>query len=1034
MSGPFVRFAAVAAFGLALGHLAWAVFGPPPEVKHYVAGRTAFAGPNDDDKHLYLRRRVFLTQRPRHAWLTIVSRDRVEVYVNGEHVASRSLDGFEVGLALDLTPHLKVGPNVVAVHAEQASFDRPPRVVVDGGYRLDDGDHPLGGDGWRCAATFERRAGYWFTPQFLDRHWPAPRSVSCPMKGEIGLPERAFSAPPTGKWITPPTLTDRKAAVKGSFRVDGRPRRAWLRVTATAAYRLAVNGLVIDVQDGPVATTEPVTPVERAYDVTSVARRGRNDVALLLTGTPGSLPHVKVDGEVEDTSGGRTVFGTDDRWVGLAGVPDDWLGDVPPSGDWVRQGIIVEAGDVPVPPWLPHRATEAISLPADEILRRVAQQALYILVAIVGTWLASAVVGAAVAGGVPRERRRSASGACYAVLVPVAAALGCGFLATYDPRVPTEWVYRPLWFWASLACVGLGWLAVGALANRAAGPAQPRVQWAGAWSAIGLVALVIVGAWLRVGLIRAEPLNPDEVTVYRGGEGVWERGLPSFVIHPDMPVFYLTTSELMFYPVALAERIFHDDCWAVRFPAVCWGVLTIPLVYLAGRKMFKSRAVGLIAATLYTFAPVVIQMTNFGRYFAQLQFFTLLTVYLFWETIRTPWALDRRALALTVLAFIATFLSWEAGALIALGMILAALLERRGRIRPMLGDWGVYAGMVLIVIVILAQFTHRNYRQVERLWYGTGASDITLTPMWRYPDFDLWYYVREASWNRDALLPVLGLVAALAVAARGPFRRPARFLLVIFFATAFFQALFLPVKAPRYAYHLTPIAMLLWAAALVAATRALARLAGRPWSYGPASRFAGAAIWGTAAVLVAAATGMTVQTADLAWAHSAGYRPSEYKFANLEGPVRFLQSRLRDGDVVMSTAPHVVDHLLKLWGTPRDGLDKDLWPQSRLHLQASLPDHRDVPLHRLYGVVMASDEAGLRRTFASHPRVWYVADPSFNHIINDPDVTSYLRQNMDVVYEDFSALVLLAGESHRPAFLRLEDEKSLPAGKADYLR
>ena len=58
--------------------------------------------------------------------------------------------------------------------------------------------------------------------------------------------------------------------------------------------------------------------------------------------------------------------------------------------------------------------------------------------------------------------------------------------------------------------------------------------------------------------------------------------------------------------------------------------------------------------------------------------------------------------------------------------------------------------------------------------------------------------MREASWNRDALLPLLGLAAAVAVALRGPFRRPARFLLVIFFLTAFFQALFLPVKAPRY--------------------------------------------------------------------------------------------------------------------------------------------------------------------------------------------------------------------------------------------
>jgi hypothetical protein len=510
--------------------------------------------------------------------------------------------------------------------------------------------------------------------------------------------------------------------------------------------------------------------------------------------------------------------------------------------------------------------------------------------------------------------------------------------------------------------------------------------------------------------------------------------LPSFVIHPDMPVFYLTTSELMFYPVALALPFFHDDCYVVRLPAVCWSMLTLGLIYIAGQRMFRNQAVGLTAAAIYALSPVIIQMTNFGRYFAQLQFFALLVTYCFWLTIEGTGPINRRALWWTVIAFIAMFLSWEASALMAVGMMMAALIERRGRLRSVLGAGSVYAGMIVILVVILVQMSHRNLRQVERLWYGTGASDITLTPMWRYPDFDLWYYIGEASWNRDLLLPMIGLVAALLLAVRHPFSRPARLLIIVFLATAWIEALGLPVKAPRYAYHLTPLLILLASAVVVAVVRRLVKLgdwrgATSAWETG----LRGAA-WGCAIFVIALASGVTLQTTELTWAHSAGYRLTQYKFANMEAPIQFLRDHVREGDVVMSTAPHVVDHCLTLLGSPRRmGLEKDLWPQSKLHLQASLDDTRAVPLHRLYGVVMPSSKAGIADVFARNPRIWYIVDPTFNHIINEEEITAYLRQSMQVVYEDFSSIVMFAGERHRPAFIRLTDEQALRASKAKYL-
>jgi len=160
-------------------------------------------------------------------------------------------------------------------------------------------------------------------------------------------------------------------------------------------------------------------------------------------------------------------------------------------------------------------------------------------------------------------------------------------------------------------------------------------------------------------------------------------GLPSLKVHDDLPHLYIHTSELQFIPMALAALVFDDAAYIVRFPAVCWSTLTIWLIFHVGRRWFTT-SVGLLAATLYTVAPVCIAMSNFGRYFNQLQFFVLLTMYFFWLTLRGAGPIDRRALWLTAFSFLGLFLTWEASALIAPGMVFAALVQRRGHLRPVL--------------------------------------------------------------------------------------------------------------------------------------------------------------------------------------------------------------------------------------------------------------------------------------------------------------------------------------------------------------
>src|SRR5581483_9332496 len=91
-----------------------------------------------------------------------------------------------------------------------------------------------------------------------------------------------------------------------------------------------------------------------------------------------------------------------------------------------------------------------------------------------------------------------------------------------------------------------------------------------------------------------------------------------------------------------------------------------------------------------------------------------------------------------------------------------------------------------------------------------------LTPMWRYPDFDLWYFVRAATWNRDILLPFLALATALLLVVRHPYAKPARVFFILLLGTGFLEGLLMPIKAVRYGYHLLPFWLMLSGAGLAA--------------------------------------------------------------------------------------------------------------------------------------------------------------------------------------------------------------------------
>ncbi len=138
--------------------------------------------------------------------------------------------------------------------------------------------------------------------------------------------------------------------------------------------------------------------------------------------------------------------------------------------------------------------------------------------------------------------------------------------------------------------------------------------------------------------------------------------------------------------------------------------------------------------------------------------------------------------------------------------------------------------------------------------------------------------------------------------------------------------------------------------------------------------------------------------------------------------------------MVVAAQPEVIDYLVASDGRGFPaGWSTDYWLQSTMLLQAVLDDHRSLPLHRFSGTAMISSRKGLESVFAHHRRIWYITAPPFDDKSNNAETAQFVREHMDIVYQDYASMMLLRDNQHRPAWKRLEGEDALQKAQAHYL-
>lgn len=224
------------------------------------------------------------------------------------------------------------------------------------------------------------------------------------------------------------------------------------------------------------------------------------------------------------------------------------------------------------------------------------------------------------------------------------------------------------------------------------------------WSILAVLLLILlVGAFLRFYRLNVLPpgLFMDEAMNGLDAQTVWRNG--------RFPIFFPANNgrePLYIYLQAALLALLGENSFSLRLASAYTGILTIPLVYVLGRRLFGNTAValwlGVTAAAALATSYWHVSLSRLGFRTILLPFFVMLVLLWFWQ----GW--QRRQWHWFVLAGVAlglsqyTYLAARAVPLIGvgtMGLLLLVLLLRRKAITP--ADKTVLKGAVLMSAVAL---------------------------------------------------------------------------------------------------------------------------------------------------------------------------------------------------------------------------------------------------------------------------------------------------------------------------------------------
>ncbi|HUW96961.1 MAG TPA: glycosyltransferase family 39 protein [Anaerolineae bacterium] len=234
--------------------------------------------------------------------------------------------------------------------------------------------------------------------------------------------------------------------------------------------------------------------------------------------------------------------------------------------------------------------------------------------------------------------------------------------------------------------------------------------------AIMLVGLTCIGFYLRYTYARSSSPYIDEYTTMWVALRTLRFGYPVF----STGALY-GQGVLLSYLVAAVFRLFGFGEFIARTPILVVSVLSIPLLFVVGKRLFSARA-GLIAAALLAFDPQAIIWGGRARGYSLLLFLVaLMVLFAYKGVIAGDKALYRRLLLLVVVTAVYVHIG---AALFFPAVVFLALLWRGWRwlLRP-----AVLAELLLAMMGLASSYHFYRLMQPEG-WTSLGEGRPALAP------------------------------------------------------------------------------------------------------------------------------------------------------------------------------------------------------------------------------------------------------------------------------------------------------------------
>jgi uncharacterized membrane protein len=288
-----------------------------------------------------------------------------------------------------------------------------------------------------------------------------------------------------------------------------------------------------------------------------------------------------------------------------------------------------------------------------------------------------------------------------------------------------------------------------------------------------LIFIILLGFVLRIQQIDMFSFWTDEgLTPLRSGYSISEILSNRVIIQEG------TTNDahpaLFFLIVHFSRQLFGESDFAFRFPALLFGILTLPTAFQLGRRLYDVR-LGVTFAALLAINPLQIWYANEARMYPLLVFLMMAATYVLWRAVQLSQVklgryflpMPMYVLLYFVLAGLAVYTHYTAVFVIAFQSLFWVWILWRSGFKKLLIVTAVCATLVVIPLI---PYT------VPRFFKGYEANFTYVSPLIMFQDVYRFFALgRSVDYNDPFIQFLLTIVLGLALlglyAAKPTYRR-----------------------------------------------------------------------------------------------------------------------------------------------------------------------------------------------------------------------------------------------------------------------